>query len=82
VAGRMGRRRGRPGNQGRTNGTKVVIWDCNGQNNQKWNVNTDGTITNVNAGLCLDSYNNSTANGSSLVLWSCNGQDNQNWTVS
>ncbi|MFC8513698.1 RICIN domain-containing protein [Streptomyces sp. NPDC057257] len=68
-------------NQGTTNGTKVVIWDCNGQNNQKWNVNSDGTITNVNAGLCLDAYNNGTANGTLLDLWTCNGQTNQKWTL-
>ncbi|MFF4544987.1 ricin-type beta-trefoil lectin domain protein [Streptomyces sp. NPDC001406] len=67
-------------NLGTTNGTKVVIWDCNGQNNQKWNVNSDGTITNVNAGLCLDAYNAATANGSSLVLWTCNGGNNQQWS--
>ncbi|MFJ4199807.1 ricin-type beta-trefoil lectin domain protein [Streptomyces sviceus] len=69
-------------NLGTTNGTKVVIWDCNGQNNQKWNVNSDGTITNVNAGLCLDAYNAGTANGTQTVLWSCNGQANQKWTLS
>ena len=68
-------------NLGTTNGTKVVIWDCNGQANQQWNVNSDGTITNVNAGLCLDAYNGGTANGSNLVLWSCNGGDNQKWTL-
>ncbi|MER6351394.1 ricin-type beta-trefoil lectin domain protein [Streptomyces sp. NPDC001634] len=68
-------------NLGTTNGTKVVIWDCNGQANQKWNVNSDGTITNVNAGLCLDAYGAATANGTNLVLWSCNGGDNQKWTV-
>ncbi|MFJ4781715.1 ricin-type beta-trefoil lectin domain protein [Streptomyces sp. NPDC088794] len=69
-------------NLGTTNGTKVVIWDCNGQNNQKWNVNSDGTITNVNAGLCLDAYNGGTANGSQLVLWTCNGGTNQQWSLS
>ncbi|MGH1555009.1 hypothetical protein ACRAWF_33080 [Streptomyces sp. L7] len=27
------------------------MWDCNGQNNnQKWTANSDGTLTNVNAG--------------------------------
>ncbi|MFD3497735.1 ricin-type beta-trefoil lectin domain protein [Streptomyces sp. NPDC058676] len=67
--------------RGTTNGTKVVIWDCNGQSNQQWNVNSDGTLTNVNAGLCLDANNNGTANGSLLVLWSCNGGDNQKWTL-
>ncbi|MFG2468522.1 ricin-type beta-trefoil lectin domain protein [Streptomyces canus] len=68
-------------NLGTTNGTKVVIWDCNGQNNQKWNVNSDGTITNVNAGLCLDAYGAGTANGTQTVLWSCGGQANQKWTL-
>ncbi|WP_328550850.1 RICIN domain-containing protein [Streptomyces sp. NBC_00366] len=66
---------------GTSNGTKVVIWDCNGQNNQKWNINSDGTITNVNAGLCLDAYNNGTANGTSMVLWTCGTGDNQRWTL-
>ncbi|MFI9835037.1 ricin-type beta-trefoil lectin domain protein [Streptomyces sp. NPDC051913] len=69
-------------NLGTTNGTKVVIWDCNGQNNQKWNVNSDGTITNVNAGLCLDANSAGTANGTLMVLWTCNGQTNQKWTQS
>ncbi|MEU6351443.1 ricin-type beta-trefoil lectin domain protein [Streptomyces sp. NPDC047072] len=69
-------------NLGTTNGTKVVIWDCNGQNNQKWNVNSDGTLTNVNAGLCLDAYNAGTSNGTQMVLWTCNGQTNQKWTLS
>ncbi|WP_329342551.1 ricin-type beta-trefoil lectin domain protein [Streptomyces sp. NBC_00663] len=69
-------------NLGTTNGTKVVIWDCNGQNNQKWNVNSDGTITNVNAGLCLDANGAGTANGTLMVLWTCNGQANQKWTQS
>ena len=66
---------------GTTNGTKAVIWDCNGQDNQKWNVNSDGTITNVHAGLCLDAYDNGTADGTDMVLWSCNGQANQKWTL-
>ncbi|NEA61946.1 ricin-type beta-trefoil lectin domain protein [Streptomyces sp. SID12488] len=66
---------------GKTNGTKVVIWDCHGGNNQKWNVNTDGTITNVNAGICLDAYGAATANGTQLVLWACGTGDNQKWTV-
>ncbi|MER5748780.1 ricin-type beta-trefoil lectin domain protein [Streptomyces sp. NPDC002088] len=68
-------------NLGTTNGTKVVIWDCNGQNNQKWNVNSDGTLTNVNAGLCLDAYGAGTANGTQMVLWSCTGGTNQQWTL-
>lgn len=59
-----------------------MIWDCNGQNNQKWHINSDGTITNVNAGLCLDACNAATINGTSLVLWTCNGGTNQQWSQS
>ncbi|MDX3799421.1 RICIN domain-containing protein [Streptomyces sp. AK04-3B] len=66
---------------GTANGTKVVIWDCTGQSNQKWNVNSDGTITNVNAGLCLDAYGAATANRTPIVLWSCGSADNQKWTL-
>ncbi|WP_105971481.1 ricin-type beta-trefoil lectin domain protein [Streptomyces geranii] len=67
---------------GTANGTKVVIWDCHGGNNQKWNVNSDGTITNVNAGLCLDAYGAGTVNGTQLVLWACGTGANQKWTLS
>jgi hypothetical protein len=62
-------------------GTKVIIWDCNGQANQQWNINSNGTITNVQSGLCLDPSNNGTANGTPIQLWTCTGQTNQRWTV-
>ena len=68
--------------QGRTNGTQVIIWDCNGQTNQQWNVNTNGTITGVQSGLCLDANGAATANGTKLILWACNGQANQQWSQS
>ncbi|WP_425264799.1 RICIN domain-containing protein [Streptomyces incarnatus] len=51
-----------------TNGTQAELWDCNGQDNEKWNVDSDGTLTNVHAGLCLDAYHAGTGNGTSLVL--------------
>ncbi|MFK4100700.1 RICIN domain-containing protein [Streptomyces sp. NPDC019531] len=68
-------------NSGTTNGTKVVIWDCNGGTNQQWTVNSNGTITNVNAGLCLDAYNAGTANETKLVLWACGTASNQQWSL-
>ncbi|BBC34875.1 Alpha-galactosidase [Streptomyces graminofaciens] len=67
--------------RGTSNGTRVVIWDCHGGTNQQWNVNSDGTIVNVNSGLCLDAYNAATTNGTKLVLWTCNGQNNQKWSL-
>ena len=66
--------------QGRTNGTKVILWTCNGQANQQWRLNVNGTVTGVQSGLCLDVSGAATANGSLVQLWTCNGQANQAWT--
>jgi hypothetical protein len=68
-------------NAGTSNGTTVVIWDCNGQANQQWNINSNGTITSVLSGLCLDVTGASTANGALVELWTCNGGSNQQWTL-
>jgi hypothetical protein len=59
----------------------VIIWDCNGQPNQQWNVNSNGTIVGVQSNLCIDASGQGTANGTKLQLWSCNGQTNQQWTL-
>ena len=64
-----------------TNGTPVIIWDCNGQTNQQWNVNADGTITGVQSGLCLDASAFGTANGTKIQLWQCLNGANQKWTL-
>jgi hypothetical protein len=66
---------------GTSNGTAVVVWDCNGQANQQWNVNTNGTITGVQSGLCLDANAAGTAAGTKIILWSCNGGTNQQWSL-
>ncbi|MEU9796352.1 ricin-type beta-trefoil lectin domain protein [Streptomyces sparsogenes] len=63
------------------NGTPAAIWDCNGQADQQWNVNPDGTITTVQAGLCLDASGQGTANGTKVQLWSCTGGANQHWRL-
>jgi endoglucanase len=66
---------------GTANGTKAVIWDCTGGANQRWNVNTNGTITNAHNGLCLDANGRGTANGTQIILWACSGATNQSWTL-
>jgi hypothetical protein len=68
--------------QGTGNGTTAIIWDCNGQSNQQWNVNSNGTITGVQSGLCLDASGAGTANGTKIHLWACHGGTNQQWTRS
>lgn len=69
------------GNGGTGNGTAVVIWDCNSQTSQQWNVNANGTITGVQSGLCLDAIGAGTANGTRTILWTCNGSGNQQWSL-
>jgi non-reducing end alpha-L-arabinofuranosidase len=66
--------------QGSTSGTAVMIWECNDQSSQQWNVNADGSLTQVQSGLCLDANGAGTANGTKIILWTCNGQPNQQWT--
>ena len=71
--------RQRPGNHA---GTKVIVWSCNGQANQQWTFNSNGTITGAQSGLCLDVTGASTADGALVELWTCNGGSNQQWTLS
>ncbi|MDG4802075.1 non-reducing end alpha-L-arabinofuranosidase family hydrolase [Micromonospora sp. WMMD980] len=59
------------------NGTGIIIWDCNGQSNQQWNVNSNGTISGVQSGRCLDVWG--TGNGQQIQLYDCHGQPNQQW---
>ncbi|MFK4088877.1 PHB depolymerase family esterase [Kribbella sp. NPDC020789] len=63
-----------------TNGTPVVISPCTGATGQQWRFNTNGTITGLQSGLCLDISNAGTANGSKIILWSCHGGTNQQWS--
>ncbi|WP_248963862.1 RICIN domain-containing protein [Sphaerisporangium perillae] len=70
----------RPVNEAFADGGDLIIWDCNGQPNQQWRFNADGTITAVGANKCLDVPDNATTNGTKLAVWSCNGGTNQRWT--
>ena len=60
-------------------GTRVKIWDCNGGANQQWNLNSNGTISNAQSGLCLDVNGGGTTNGSAVIVWNCHGGANQRW---
>jgi poly(3-hydroxybutyrate) depolymerase len=60
-------------------GTRAQVRDCNGSANQQWNVNGNGTISNVQNGLCLDVNGAGTANGTAVVVWGCHTGANQRW---
>ena len=64
-----------------TNGTKVQIWNCDGNTSaQNWTVNSNGTLTI--AGGCMDITGAKYTNGTLIELWACNGGANQQWTAS
>ncbi|WP_182878249.1 RICIN domain-containing protein, partial [Microbispora sp. H10670] len=63
-----------------SNGATVLIWDCNGQNNQKW-TSTSATELRVYGNKCLDVNGAGTADGTAVIIWDCNGQNNQKWRL-
>jgi hypothetical protein len=65
------------------NGTKIQVWQCNGDAAQHWTLEPDGTIriNGVN-GPCLALIVPITGNGTLTELWSCiPGDTNQQWHV-
>ena len=64
---------------GSGNGAAVQIYSCHSQTNQQWNVNSNGTISNVQSGRCLDAW--STSNGAQIQLYDCHGQTNQQFRL-
>jgi poly(3-hydroxybutyrate) depolymerase len=60
-----------------SSGARVQIWDCNGGANQNWNVGTNGTITSVQTGLCLNSTG--TGNNAAVTVATCQGSASQRW---
>ncbi|MGC5014584.1 lectin [Streptosporangium sp. DT93] len=67
-------------NVSQANGAAVQIWDCNGQNNQRWTPTGAGELR-VYGNKCLDVANMSTADGALVNIWDCNGQNNQKWRL-
>ena len=63
-----------------TNGTRVVIWSCDGDRNQAWTP-PPGPVASQIPGRCLDDSGNLTADGTKVDIWSCNGSAGQTWTV-
>jgi O-glycosyl hydrolase len=66
---------------GRTNGTQIALWDCNGAANQTWTQTPGGQLTVYGGAKCLDVNGGSTADGTAVQLWDCNNTPAQQWTV-
>lgn len=61
------------------NGTKIIIWSCNGSSAQNWTVVQDGTLRIH--GKCLDTVNGGTTGGTKAVLEPCTGAEHQQWNT-
>jgi beta-glucanase (GH16 family) len=61
-------------------GTRLQMWDCNGQAPQKWTFNSDGTLRGL--GKCMDPAGGALTNGTPIQLVTCNGNPVQRWTLS
>jgi hypothetical protein len=68
--------------QGTANGTRIVLYTCNGQANQQWQFQANGTVRGVQSGRCLTPLNGATANGTGIVLADCGTATYQRWTMS
>ena len=65
-------------NASHNNGTRVQLYDCNGQTNQAWTLTSSKQLT-VYGTMCLDAAGS--GNGSAVQIYSCSGQANQQWNV-
>ena len=65
------------GNSG-ANGAQLQVWDCNGGANQKFRLNSNGSITATRSGLCPDVANQATANGTAVNTWHGNHLTQEN----
>ncbi|HLQ54379.1 MAG TPA: ricin-type beta-trefoil lectin domain protein [Streptosporangiaceae bacterium] len=63
-----------------TNGTRVVIWSCNGHRNQAWTLPA-GPVASQIPGKCVDDSGDQTADGTKIDIWGCNGSAGQAWRV-
>ncbi len=68
-------------NQATATGTRLNIWDCNGQANQQWTYTSAQELTVYSGGSvrCLDASGAGTANGTPVIIWTCHGGANQKW---
>jgi hypothetical protein len=61
-----------------TNGARVMGWDCNGGDNQKWTFDNQ-QIKSLWNGRCLNRDNNGDGNGTQINMWDCTGNESQKW---
>jgi hypothetical protein len=66
------------------NGSKVILYTCNGGANELWTHKSNGEfVMKANGGkYCLDDPASSKHNGTQLIVWTCKNGTNQHWFTS
>lgn len=64
---------------GTSNGTPIILYNCDGHTSQQWKIKANGQLVNQNSGTCLNTPGNSTTNGTQLTIWDCNGNLQEQW---
>lgn len=59
------------------NGHEVNIWDCNGQDDQKWVFDNGQLKYKANPKYCLDIPGGNIQSGQPMWMWECSGSDSQ-----
>ena len=68
------------GNQ-RATGTRLNIYDCNGQPNQAWTLTATGELRVYDGTRCLDVVGQDTTSPAAVQIYGCHGGANQRWTI-
>ncbi len=68
-------------NANTANNAKALIWDCTGEENQRWVRGANDSLQ-ASFGKCLDVLNQGTTAGSTVGIWDCTGSPNQQWLFS
>ncbi|KAJ3333667.1 hypothetical protein HDU76_005411 [Blyttiomyces sp. JEL0837] len=69
--------------QSRKSGATIGLWTCNGGLNQAWSVNSNGGLTSLNSGMCMElpgAANLQHTPGMAPLQQSCTGASNQIFT--
>jgi hypothetical protein len=65
------------------NGSKVILYSCNGGSNEKWSELANGELKLQahNGAYCLDDPRSSKTNGTQLIVYACHDSANQKWSL-
>ena len=61
-----------------SNGSPIIIYDCTGEDDQRWSFNNHGAITAYSGKKCLDVTDGVNSNGVKIQLWDCLEEKNVN----